>query len=73
MRLKRFNVERVETDPLKIKQLFVEGYTAIPEPVVVTINYTQFKKAELVEMAEQEGIEKAKSYTKAELIKLLEK
>lgn len=49
-----------------------DRFDAYEEPEEEAVDLSSLLKAELVEMAEQKGIEKPKSMTKAQLIAVLE-
>lgn len=83
MILKRFNVEREASDPAKIEALKAEGYKPLiveaalppkaeekPEPEVTPLD--KRSKSDLVALAYEAGIDNAKTYTKAELIEILQ-
>lgn len=83
MILKRFNVEREASDPAKIEALKAEGYKPLiveaalppkaeekPEPEVIPLD--KRSKSDLVALAYEAGIDNAKTYTKAELIEILQ-
>ena len=70
MILKRFNVERVEDDPARIRELIADGYEEVKGPN--TLDYADMSKPELVVMADAMGIKNAKRMTKAALIEALE-
>lgn len=83
MILKRFNVERKASDPAKIAALKAEGYKPLvieaalppkaekkPEPKVIPLD--KKSKSDLVALAYEAGIDNAKTYTKAELIEILQ-
>ena len=83
MILKRFNVEREASDPAKIEALKAEGYKPLiveaalppkaekkPEPEVIPLS--KRSKSDLVALAYEAGIDNAKTYTKAELVEILQ-
>lgn len=83
MILKRFNVEREASDPAKIEALKAEGYKPLiveaalppkvekkPEPESIPLD--KKSKSDLVALAYEAGIDNAKTYTKAELIEILQ-
>lgn len=83
MILKRFNVEREASDPAKIEALKAEGYKPLiveaalppkaekkPEPEAIPLD--KKSKSDLVALAYEAGIDNAKTYTKAELIEILQ-
>ena len=81
MILKKFNVERVENDPLKIRELKANGFIELEapivddpqdEPVVEKPDYSTMLKTELVTIANSKGIAGAKNMLKADLINALE-
>lgn len=83
MILKRFNVEREASDPAKIEALKAEGYkplimeAALPpaaeeEPEKKERSLDRKSKSELIALAYEAGIDNAKTYTKAELIEILQ-
>ena len=81
MILKRFNVEREASDPAKIEALKAEGYkpliveAALPpkaEKKPESVPLDKRSKSDLVALAYEAGIDNAKTYTKAELIEILQ-
>lgn len=80
MILRKFNVEKCETDPVRIEALKAEGFVVIKNDMKEapkaeekqTVDYSSMLKRELVELALAAGIPGAKSLTKAELIDILE-
>lgn len=77
MILRKFNVERSESDPAVIEALKKAGYVVIRNDVKEAeekpaVDYSSMRKHELVELALASGISGAKSLTKAELIEILE-
>ena len=79
MILKRFNVTRSTDDPHRIQELIEKGYKPVKDyaerpPKLQAAGPKAsgaMLKAELVELAEQQGIRNAKSLTKAELLEVL--
>ena len=77
MILRKFNVEKSESDPAVIEALKKAGYVVIRNDVKEAeekpaVDYSSMRKYELVELALASGISCAKSLTKAELIEILE-
>ncbi len=77
MILRKFNVEKSESDPGVIEALKKAGYVVIQNDVKEAeekpaVDYSSMSKRELVELALTSGIPGAKSLTKAELIEILE-
>ena len=80
MILRKFNVEKSESDPAVIEALKKAGYVVIRNDVKEAqkaeekpvVDYSSMLKRELVELALASGISGAKSLTKAELIEILE-
>lgn len=81
MILRKFNVEKSETDPARVAELKADGFVVIKYDECekkekaekeAQVDYSNMLKRELVEIALDMGIPGAKSLTKAELVEILE-
>ena len=79
MILKKFNIEKNVDDKVRIAELKAKGFVEVggkkeaePAPEKPIDDLKKLTKAELVEMAEDQGVENAKSMKKDELISVLQ-